>query len=293
MLRVLGAIPEGVDVTCVTRWLPQEIAAGVSDIDVWMDFRDHPRRRLLLRHDLHAKYYRVDDQCLVGSANLTGAAMGWSTTPNLELLVSIAIEDQGLPEFETRLMGGAIVVDDRVVEETLELVGALPDQVTVEVIEAAEDAAAEATVVDIRQWVPQLRQPEDLWTAYQGEAEDLSRVALEAAYSDLAVLKPADGLGEAVFNRAIGVALLRMPVINKIDDFVDVERRFGEVRELLSDLLQPDEPSSRVWQSVFRWLIYFLPDRYEYRRPHHSELIQRHPRISNWELLSSRRQPGD
>ncbi len=70
---------------CITRWNPYDIAVGASDTECRTivterggSFRLHP--------SLHAKYYRIDDTVLIGSANLTSSAMGWSPQSNLEIL---------------------------------------------------------------------------------------------------------------------------------------------------------------------------------------------------------------
>ena len=62
-----------------------------------------------------------------------------------------------------------------------------------------------------------------------------------------------------------------MPVVVAVDRFVQEPRRFGEVRDLLQQLIGTDEPPSRQWQVLFRWLAHFQPDRFGYKRPRHSE----------------------
>jgi len=44
---------------------------------------------LYIRQDLHAKFFAADDRCLVGSANVTSAALGWREPANLELLIPV------------------------------------------------------------------------------------------------------------------------------------------------------------------------------------------------------------
>src|SRR4051812_20976303 len=87
--RMLEALPADTSVTCVTRWVPEEIAAGISDHQVWTLFRSRPGWQLRLRGDLHAKYYRFGSRLFAGSANVTGKAFGWSPEPNLELLLPV------------------------------------------------------------------------------------------------------------------------------------------------------------------------------------------------------------
>src|SRR3546814_15701150 len=90
MARLLGAIPDDIAVTCVTRWRPDEIAAGVSDLEVFDLIRARASGTLLLQPHLHAKLYRTGDRRLLGSANISGRALGWHEPANLEILLAEA-----------------------------------------------------------------------------------------------------------------------------------------------------------------------------------------------------------
>jgi hypothetical protein len=271
LVRLFSRTQSSVYVQVVTRWLPQDIRAGVSDLEVWDAVRERARTRLWLRQDLHAKYYRADDHCLVGSANLTGAALGLSAAPNLELLVPVRPNSAGLEDFEERLLAGAVAVDDDLVNLTRTAVDQLPKLSVVE--ESIQISPAEQTSPTT--WVPVLRQPEDLFVAYKGQCDALSGVAQRGAVSDLSMLRVPPGLDERAFRSVVAVTLLRMPVVAAVDRFIIEPRRFGEVRDLLTHLLQSSDAANHEWQVLFRWMMYFLGDRFEYRRPHHSEIIAR------------------
>ncbi|TDK99389.1 hypothetical protein EI067_06840 [Mycobacterium paragordonae] len=265
-----------VQVTCVTRWLPQEIAAGVSDLEIWTHFREFNQRRLFLRQDLHAKYYRADERCLVGSANLTGTALGYSAAPNLEILVPCDVGGPGLQLFEEELLRGAIQVDEDIADETRSLANLLPAPLmSIEAEDQTLEAAAPESVGSLEDWTPTLRQPEDLYLAYCQDSDSLSQVARASAARDLGVLRITPGLDEQTFKVVVGRTLLRTPRVRKIDQFVLKPRRFGEVRDLFEYDYRTSETPDRRWQTLFRWMMYFLPDRYKYSRPAHSEIISR------------------
>ena len=95
--RIVSALPEGASVKLYTRWRPEEIAAGVSDTGVLAILE--ARGGVVYLHDrLHAKFYRNENQVLLGSANLTGTALGWSAKPNIELLTAVQKEAVGQVE---------------------------------------------------------------------------------------------------------------------------------------------------------------------------------------------------
>lgn len=272
--RLLDATSPSTPVRIVTRWLPQEIAAGVSDIEVWDEVVARPATSLHLRHGLHAKLYRADGRCLVGSANLTGAAVGTSSAPNLELLVAVDADEPGLHEFERELFDGAVVVDADIVDVTRAAVKELPAFVVLDEPSETTPSSAEGAGGRLDRWLPRSRQPDDLFIAYTGRIEALSRVSTSTAKADLAVLRLPAGLDERAFRALVGAMLLRMPMVRALDAFVVEPRRFGEVRDFLA-ARRGDAGSSDAWQVLFRWLMHFASDRYEYRRPRHSEIIVR------------------
>ena len=100
---LLGVVAKGVDVRIVTRWRAEEVATGVSDLEVFEVAGERLRTELLLLDDLHAKLYVADDKCLLGSANLTASALGWAEPGNIELLVPVSATDTDVSVLLKRL----------------------------------------------------------------------------------------------------------------------------------------------------------------------------------------------
>ena len=110
LARVLDEIHPGASLTCITKWDPNDIAVGASDLECRSlvigsggSFKLHP--------SLHAKFYRIDDVVLIGSANLTSSAMGWVPQPNLEILCRPA-DDFDSWAFQHGLLNEAREVSD-------------------------------------------------------------------------------------------------------------------------------------------------------------------------------------
>ncbi|MBY0331046.1 MAG: phospholipase D family protein [Acetobacteraceae bacterium] len=93
---LLRVIPSQVEVEVVTRWLPPEVAVGVSDLEVFDLVAARRGATLKLLDRLHAKIYLSDGNALTGSANLTGPALGWLPNANLELLIGLDRADAAL-----------------------------------------------------------------------------------------------------------------------------------------------------------------------------------------------------
>ena len=274
--RLLECVDQHVAVHCVTRWRLDEIAAGVSDLDVWLLIKDRQASTLWLRSDLHAKYYRGDEVVLVGSANLTYTALGWSQHPNLEILVST----EKLSDFEQRLFNGAALVDDSLYEQVKQAVlsVAMGSQVQPSAEIGLPDQLEEAQFVSIEDWLPSLRHPEKLFIAYSGQLDQLGTGSRFAALQDLQVLGVPYGLGKEAFEVYVGAQLLQQPIIRRVDQFVETPQRFGAVSDFLNTqpcAAQDGFDADRAWQTLMRWLSYFLNTRYTASTPRHSEIFTR------------------
>jgi hypothetical protein len=176
--ELLAKVSTDITVRCVTRWQPEEILRGVSDLEVWSLIKKRPRSSLLLRPDLHAKFYRADEKCLVGSANLTAKALGWSNSPNLELLVPLMASEPTLKTFEAELFSGCVQVNESLFEQMSATVQLLAEKYPdlSPFVSDTPDASQEETSPSIEQvpveaWLPTLRNPEDLYLAYSGQQE--------------------------------------------------------------------------------------------------------------------------
>ena len=281
--KLLNQISPDVALKCITRWFPEEIVAGVSDLEVWNLIQNRANSSLWLRPDLHAKYYRADNWCLVGSANLTGKALGWSNPPNLELLVPLSADEPTVKTFETELFKACTLVTEDLFEQMTFAVQLLAEQTPNAIatsfrVEIPKDNIASNNSVNLNAWLPTLRNPEDFYIAYCGQTEKLSTASKIAALTDLRSLTVIPNLPLKVFQAYIGTLLLQKPIIQKVDSFVKTPQRFGAVKNLLNSLPCANNShfnAERAWQTLMRWLLYFFPNRYALSVPNYSEVFYR------------------
>lgn len=279
--HLITNLKSDVELHCVTRWRPEEIVAGVSDLEVWCLLREREKSALWLRTDLHAKYYRADDApCLVGSANLTQSALGWSMQPNLEILVPIP--QLSLANFELQLFSGCIKVNEMLYRHMQTVVAQMPDIVRLPshlplpTLDLTEGTAR----VPLEAWIPTLRHPANLFLAYSGQLDTLGSASQRAALLDLDALQIPPMLEKKAFEQYVGAMLLQKPIIQAIDEFVVIARRFGAVTNLLSHLpchQNTDFNATYAWQTLMRWLLFFLPSTYQVWIPRHSEVFGKIP----------------
>lgn len=269
-----------IKITCVTRWRIEEILMGVSDIEIWETIKSFPQANLWLRNNLHAKYYRVDKNCLIGSANLTANALNWSNNPNFELMIAVNSDDNELKQFEHQLFDNCIKVDQvlfnlyqSTIVEQKKLFPLKLDTNNISEFNNSNDQDI------IKNWLPTLRNPEDLYFAYTNEYDKLTNIAYQNAIIDLSVFDIPQSLSKTLFNLYIGIQLLEKPIIQEIDNFVTTPRRFGEVCDYLNKINGKENDHMNIkikWQTLMRWLLYFLPSRYGLSVPNYSEIFYKY-----------------
>jgi len=269
LFKVLDVTSPSVKVRVVTRWRLDELAAGVSDIAIWPVLFARAQSELWLQPSLHAKYYRADSRSLLGSANLTGAGLGWSASPNLELLVEQRHLAEHFSSFEQQAFSGARQVDEALYRSFKEALDALPPPP-----QSAPEQPTENTV-DFAAWRPCLRYPGDLWRYYSGERERLTTASREAAALDLAALDPPGGLAQSVFHSWVALQLRLHPEVQAIETYGKQSRRFGEMRALMTSLGAQD--SAHAWQTWMRWLSYFAQARFRFYMANYSEIFETIP----------------
>lgn len=265
---LLEALAPDVEIELYTRWRPDEVAAGVSDTGV-LALLEARGGRTFLCDPLHAKLFAFDDVALVGSANLTAKALGWGPNPNLELMLEVPADTAAVGELERELRRAAVPATAAIAEE-VERVAALLQPAPVPPLPPPAPEAEPAI------WHPHLREPRDLFVAYRGDSERLSRQSQAAAAEDLSRLELPPGLDRPAFEAVVGTRLMQEPVVQQVDELLTESRRFGEVRDLLSGSLGLQrEEASYVWQTLMRWMLHFLPARYARSVPSHSEILVR------------------
>jgi hypothetical protein len=273
--RVLGGLASGVELTVVTKWETGDIAAGVSDLGVLDFIETRARSRLLLHPRLHAKVLLVDDRvAVVGSANVTDAALGYAPKPNAEAVAVLKPPPNRVFAFLTQLEREAIVATQAIrdrFEAAVKIVPSFPVAPRVEL--PGEPARQPPTPF------PRFRNPERVYSGYLSVLTFGDPDTRVTVLDDLATLNLPDGLDEAAFRLHVAKQLLALPEIAAFDAFVAQPRYFGEMAEWLrSRGVMADhgaEERKRHLQVLVRWLLHFLPGRYRLEEPNYSELFGR------------------
>ena len=248
LTKVLAEVSPEASLVCITKWNLQDLVVGASDIECRTivsrfggSFRLHP--------SLHAKYYRIDDVVLVGSANLTSSAMGWSRQPNLEILCR-AGDDFDAGTFQQFLLKDAREISD---QEFLRW----------EVV-AKANVQSNSPVTDrqplLDNWRPSTREPRHIELAYQGRGEAIASLDEQrAAEQDILTLLIPQGLTDEQVSAWVSVYLLEAPFTNSVIQLQNMESL--KASRLLADIYNLGiTDARRDMETVHNWLAFFAPE---------------------------------
>ena len=270
--RLLHALAPEVAVTIYTRWRPEEVAAGVSDLEVFDQVCLRRNTELRLCDALHAKLYRFDDRVLIGSANLTNTALGWSARPNLELLRAVS-RSTYINTFESRLRRDSIPATLLIQDAVRSAANALASAHVIH-LEPGEDPFLDLP----KFWLPRLRRPHLLLAGYTSSTDDFTAAAKEQYEDDRISIAAPAGLSDGALRSYVRSALLKHPLINALDCRLDAPQRFGEVRALVRRFIKShrlERDPAEATQTLIRWLIHYFPDRYELHTAQYSEILSK------------------
>ncbi len=255
---LIAHIPESItEFVCITRWLPEDIASGVCDIEIFEDVTNLGGGELRVHPHLHAKFYSNIDQCLVGSVNLTGRGLGWHTPANVELLVALPSDFPGISDWEAALLESSVTATKE-----------LRDQILAEANRIQKPAYHPPEVEESEEsntiWVPTCTVPNRLWEVYRGSgADSIVTSAYEAAQSDLTALSPPHGLDQALFEAYVSGILKQMPFISKIDRLASTGVTDSQAHQFLLERPDIDVTSAQhTWRVLKLWIIHFFGDSY-------------------------------
>ncbi len=286
-LRILDAIPiQTTSINCITRWQPEEVLAGVSDLEVFDIISDRSAAKLFIHPLLHAKYFRVDDKCLIGSANLTQRGLGWAHPSNLELLVSMPANNTELVNFEKN-------VTDTAFEATNELKDGIAE--AVKLLEQEKNSMSYGSYLflyeEIKEsysnWLPLCQRPDQLFQIYSNRSvSQIVEATLEAGKKDLQTLCVPIGLSDDNFYKYLAVLFQQTALIKKVYENENSPIKPSNGEKIIKCLIEEEDlkydPLDH-WNIVKEWILYFLP--HIFRQPSGTDNIQKGRVIGEYPLF--------
>ncbi len=245
---LLSVIPSSSYLRCVTRWIPREIAAGVSDLQVFEVLLRRGNARVSLVDNLHAKMYIAGSRCLVGSANLTLAGLGErGQQSNIEVLVETNIRNPGIVSTLDEIASVQRIATKEIAESARLLADVIAD-------ECDSDGQSNSL------WIPKSKIPQHAFRLYSVPPTGFIGKAERTLLVDLASFQP--GLDEGEFRKAVRSALYSIPMAGQFlesprDSFVSRAEAYSALKMDVDDQFSVEDR----WHSFVQWMAYFFPDR--------------------------------
>lgn len=247
---VIGELSPECQLVCITRWLPRDVASGVSDTEIYEIIEGREHSQLLLLDDLHAKLYAADDKCLVGSANVTLTGLGLRPQANTELLIEVSKTDEAVIQLLKSVFERS---RPATLEEALQVAALARFVRPDDLLEHREEV-----------WLPSSLRPDlafGLYEDFRREQKELT-FTQQATLTDVARTGLPAGLGRDEFEARIHDLLTSVPEVAEFleSDAVQLleaetlESRFADLatRKLITG-------SVEGWSALCKWLDVFVP----------------------------------
>jgi len=261
--KIISATPIGVHIQIISRWIPEEIAAGACDLEILDLVEAREKTELLLHPRLHAKCYVFDSAYFMGSANLTNKALGWSSPTNYETLYQLDGEIGQFYELHSDLVRTAFRAD----RDFYNAIQSSVDKLRATVVNISTLSIEERNEVS-QVWLPSLRDPSRLWQVYtDGEAvrNRIIESSYDAAVRDLSGLIIVPGLSLPQFRSYVASKLSGMQLIRDIDAAaaagLDAASAISIITSNITTSAETIAPDVQ-WEILQDWLLYFFPNNY-------------------------------
>ena len=247
---LLDVIPPTVPLRCVTRWLPREVAAGVSDPEILDLLEKRGNFSLSLVDRLHAKIYIAGDRCLAGSSNVTLAGLGGGVgQENIEILVETTINDPAVAATLDAISGAERPATRAMAHSARRLADSLAS------------LALPAFDGDSL-WFPVSRRPERAYSVYTQPPAGHLGAADRMLLADLARANLQLGVGEDEFRAAIRSLLAVIPIAETLlEGTEDMIITRADVNSYLETLAGEEFSTRDLWIAFVNWMAYFFADR--------------------------------
>ena len=244
---LVDVIPPDVGGRCVTRWLPRDIAAGVSDPEIIDVLEERGNFSLELVDRLHAKLYVADTRCLVGSANVTRTGLGQEESGgNIEALVPACVEDRDVAAVLAEIDAEKRDADRATALAARRLADSLPRAVLGDI----------ATI-----WFPRSRRAKEAFRCYRDIPTGFLKASEQMLLVDLAMFDLPPGLSERGFKTVIRSRLEALPISRVLlDASEDRMLTRAEAQSFLERVANPDESTDDLWRSFLDWMSCFFSE---------------------------------
>jgi hypothetical protein len=265
----------------VCRWRPEDILAGVSDVEVYSYLRDSGSQ-LFINSEIHLKLYVfASNTAFNTSGNMTLSGLGYSEKGNVEVgnLVVLTSHDW-IKIYE--IINSSRQVDDSLFEKFADLAAQRrPFDGTVPLLDILPSPKA-FTISSL----PAAAHPQHLLDFYLNPGEQrFGPEEVRRASHDFATFRVPNGLTGSEFEKRLGESFRKTRFVIEFVEFLKASKslRFGAVNDWIHQKCE-DVPLPYRWEIkentriFYDWLAYYVPE-ISWDTPRHSQVIywQREP----------------
>jgi hypothetical protein len=275
--RLFDSTPLAQGLKLICRWRPGDLAAGVSDLEVF-NYLKSKHCDLYVNQQIHMKLYVFESNIAIStSANLTLRGLGYvdSDVANIEVGSNVALTAADWMNLY-RVVRGSRLMTDELYAHYKEYVDSIPLSPAAPPAPDLLGPAKKFTLASL----PATDSPEELAEFYfNASAAKHQTEAARRCFQDLATFEIPEGLSRADFSSILGDSFRRSPFVSDFIDYLRIEKslRFGMVNAWIHEKCE-DVPLPYRWEikssthSFYNWLTHFVAE-VTWDRPHHSQVI--------------------
>ena len=253
------AVEPDIHLRCVTRWLPEEVAEGVTDPAIIYELQKRGNYRLTIADNLHAKIYIADNRCLAGSVNTTNKGFG----DNIEVLLESSINEPDIKNTLSKIDETEKIATIEMAEKIMMLATSLPQQYLLDVTKV---------------WFPLSNKPDSAFKFYSNKPKGYLSEPERLLIADLERANIPLGLSESEFRFEICSLLTEIPLVDALLDVTnDITLTRTDAHPQLRLLENEEFSVNDLWRSLVSWVVYFFPD--QVMRQEISEVALRRARL--------------
>ena len=264
-----------VKIKVVCRWRPEDIVAGVSDLEIY-PFLKQSDCELYINSNIHLKLYVfASNTAFNTSGNMTLRGLGYSESANIEVGNMVSLTTSDWTKIYDVINSSRLVTDDiyqRFKEYSAKHPPVSRPLPPIDLMPAAKSYTISS--------LPATDSPKKLADFYfsheqqEGSLEDIRRAA-----HDLAIFGIPSGLSSSDFDKRLGDAFSKTPFVTDFIAFLKNSRslRFGAVNDWIHNKCE-DVPLPYRWEIkentriFYDWLVHYQRD-ISWDRPNHSKVI--------------------
>lgn len=264
-----------VKIKVVCRWRPEDIVAGVSDLEIFT-FLKQTDCELYINWNIHLKLYVfASNTAFNTSGNMTLRGLGYSDSANIEVGNMVSLTTSDWTKIYDVINSSRLVTDDiyqRFKEYSAQHPPVSKPLPPIDLMPAPKSYTISS--------LPATDSPKKLADFYfSHEQKDLSLEDMRRAAHDLAIFGIPLGLSSSEFDKRLGDAFRKTPFVTDFIAFLKNARslRFGAVNDWIHNKCE-DVPLPYRWEIkentriFYDWLVHYHQD-ISWDRPNHSQVI--------------------